>query len=66
MEKLEESKTNATVNEVELVKNEYTKNIANPCINQKKDWDNEDDFTIPKDIVKNIQDNLKFVKPSNI
>ena len=55
--------------EVELLENKYVKNIASPFINQKKTWDNIDDhdsYSIPDDIKKNIEDNLGFLRPSNI
>ena len=51
---------------VELIKNKFTPNIASPFINHQKSWDDEEHFKIPDDIRKNIEDLLKFSKPSNI
>ena len=51
---------------IELIKNDHTKNIASPFINHKKSWESEESFQIPKDLIKNIEDNLGFKKPSTI
>lgn len=40
--------------------------IASPFISQMKTWEKSDDFQIPKDILANIVDNCKFLKPSII
>lgn len=50
---------------VALMPNKFTKNISSPFINQQKSWDDDELFTIPKE----IQDGLVeygFLKPSNI
>ena len=51
---------------VELIKNKYTKNIANPFINKSKNWDDKDHWAIPEDLQQNILSNLGFMQPSNI
>jgi len=51
---------------VTLIENKYTKNIASPFINHQKNWDDEELYKIPADIRKNIEENLNFLKPSNI
>lgn len=51
--------------EVELVENKYTKQVASPFINETKSWDDEN-LSIPDDIKFNLIDNLKFEKPSKI
>ena len=51
---------------IELIKNDHTKNIASPFINHKKSWESDESFQIPKDLIKNIEDNLGFKKPSTI
>ena len=60
--------TGENVNEerVSLIDNKYTKNIASPFINHQKSWDDNEHYVIPADIRKNIEDNLGFLKPSNI
>lgn len=52
--------------QIELIKNNHTKNIASPFINHKKSWESEESYQIPKDLIKNIEDNLGFKKPSTI
>lgn len=52
--------------EVELVKNKFSKNLASPFISRGKSWENEEHFQIPKDILQNIIDELGFQKPSAI
>ena len=50
--------------EVEIVENKYAANLASPFLNQLKSWENEDDFSIPEDIIENIKNELGFIKPS--
>lgn len=64
-EQLDEINKDAT-DQVELIKNKFTDNIASPFINQSKSWSDETQFQIPEDIRRNIEDELNFVKPSNI
>jgi hypothetical protein len=52
--------TKDTADEVELVKNKFSKNLASPFISRGKSWDNEEHFQIPKDILQNIIDELGF------
>ena len=51
--------------EVELVVNQHTKNVACPFINQTKSWDDEE-LNLSDDIKHNLIDILKFEKPSKI
>lgn len=51
---------------VELLQNKYTKNISSLFINQQRSWDDEEHFTISKELQKNITESLGFAKPSNI
>jgi actin-related protein len=46
-EKLNEGEKGVT-NEIELIKNKYTKNLASPFINHVKNWDDEEYFHIPE------------------
>jgi len=55
-----------TQSKIELIKNNHTKNIASPFINHKKTWHSEESYQIPQDLIKNIEDNLGFKKPSTI
>jgi superfamily II DNA/RNA helicase len=55
-----------TQSKIELIKNNHTKNIASPFINHKKTWQSEESYQIPQDLIKNIEDNLGFKKPSTI
>ena len=41
--------------EVEIVDNKYAANLVSPFLNQLKSWENEDDFSIPDDILENIK-----------
>jgi hypothetical protein len=50
--------------EVEIVNNKYAANLVHPFLNQLKSWENEDDFSIPDDILENIKNELGFIKPS--
>ena len=50
--------------EVEIVDNKYAANLVSPFLNQLKSWENEDDFSIPDDILENIKNELGFIKPS--
>ena len=50
--------------EVEIVNNKYAANLVSPFLNQLKSWENEDDFSIPDDILENIKNELGFIKPS--
>jgi len=50
----------------ELIENRHTKNVSSVFINQRKAWDDENDFTIPPEIIRGITDELGFIKPSNI
>jgi superfamily II DNA/RNA helicase len=52
--------------EVELIQNKFTKNIASPFINKSKNWDDQEHWNIPEDIQSNIRNNLGFLQPSNI
>lgn len=63
--KHEELKANADET-VELMQNTHTRNITSPFINQKKAWDDENDFTIAPELVRGITEELGFIKPSNI
>ena len=49
---------------VEIVDNKYAANLVSPFLNQLKSWENEDDFSIPDDILENIKNELGFIKPS--
>lgn len=53
------------VEEVELIQNKHTRNIASPFINQSKSWD-DPELAIPEDIKRNIIEELGFQKPSRI
>lgn len=55
-----------TQSQIELIKNNHTKNIASPFINHKKTWESEESYQIPQDLIKNIEDSLGFKKPSTI
>ena len=50
--------------EVEIVENKYAANLVSPFLNHLKSWENEDDFSIPDDIIENIKTELGFIKPS--
>lgn len=50
--------------EVEIVDNKYAANLVSPFLNHLKSWENEDDFSIPDDIIENIKNELGFIKPS--
>ena len=52
--------------EAELIENRHTRNITSQFINQRKSWEDENDFTIPAELVRGIVEELGFVKPSNI
>ena len=65
-DKLQENEDKTVTEQVELIDNKFTKNIASPFINQSKAWTDESQFKIPEDIRRNIEDELKFPKPSNI
>jgi len=54
------------IQEVELMQNKFTKNIASPFLSQSKNWDDQEHWQIPDDLRENIEDSLKFEKPSNI
>jgi ATP-dependent RNA helicase DDX19/DBP5 len=53
------------IDEIEIVDNKYIKNEMSPFINNDRDWDNKEDFTIPDDIKDNLI-NMGFKKPSRI
>jgi superfamily II DNA/RNA helicase len=61
-------------NEVVLTVNKFIANIASPYIKKKVSWaddeeekkEEESKFNIPQDIRVNIEDGLKFLKPSGI
>lgn len=53
-QKLEKQNSTTHKDEVELIKNKWTKNIASPFLNHQKTWDDENHFKIPDDIRKNI------------
>ena len=36
--------------DVTLIQNKYTKNIASPFINHKRSWDDDDYFKIPEEL----------------
>ncbi len=40
---------------IEIVDNKFASNLASPFINRLKSWENEDDFSIPNDIIENIE-----------
>ena len=48
------------------MENRHTRNVTSPFINQKKAWDDENDFSISPEIVRGIVEELGFIKPSNI
>ena len=51
---------------VELIQNKFSKNVASPFVNQQKSWDDEEQFKIPVEIQKGITQELGFLKPSKI
>ena len=51
---------------VELIQNKFSKNVASPFVNQQKSWDDEEQFKIPIEIQKGITQELGFLKPSKI
>ena len=50
----------------ELIENQHVKNVSSPFINQRKSWDDENDFQIPAELIRGITEELGFIKPSNI
>ena len=52
--------------DVTLIQNKYTKNIASPFINHKRSWDDDDYFKIPEELQQGITQEQGFIKPSNI
>lgn len=52
--------------EIKAIHKNIRNKIDSPFINQQKDWENEDYFQIPKDLLKGITDALEFKKPSKI
>lgn len=50
----------------ELIENRHTRNITSHFINQRKSWDDENDFQINADLVRGITQELGFIKPSKI
>ena len=52
--------------EVQLMQFKNVKQRASPFINMQKSWEDEDQFPIPKDILKGIVEELGFIRPSNI
>ena len=46
--------------EVGIVENKYAENLASPFLKQLKSWENENDFSIPEDIIENIKMNQDF------
>ena len=65
-EKLQEDGGKGVTNEVELIQNKYTQNVAQPFISSTKVWEDEEQFNIPDDILQNIINELGFKKPSII
>ena len=62
-ENLKESKDVAE--EIEIVESKFIKNEASPFLNNDRDWDNKEHFTIPDDIKDNLMA-MGFKKPSRI
>jgi hypothetical protein len=56
------------VGEIELIKdNPHVKNaLTSPFLSTKVTWDDEEHFTIPKDILKGIIEGQGFLRPSRI
>lgn len=50
----------------ELMENRHTRNVTSVFINQRKAWDDENDFQIPPELIRGITEELGFIKPSNI
>ena len=50
----------------ELIENKHTKNLTGVFINQRKAWDDENDFQISPELIRGITEELGFIKPSNI
>lgn len=50
---------------VELIQNTHTQNVTSVFVNQRKSWDDENDFTIPPEIIRGILE-MDFIKPSHI
>lgn len=65
-EKLQEDAGKGVTNEVELIQNKYTQNVAQPFISSTKVWEDDEQFNIPDDILQNIINELGFKKPSII
>jgi len=64
--KLDEGVTSKTQDqEISLSQNKYIPNIASPFLNQAMNWTDES-LKVPEKIRLNIEDNLKFLKPSRI
>ena len=51
--------------EIEIVESKFIKNEASPFLNNDRDWDNKEHFTIPDDIKDNLM-TMGFKKPSRI
>ena len=52
--------------EIKQLVSKVRNKLDSPFISQQKDWENEDHFAIPKDLLKGIIEGLEFKKPSKI
>lgn len=57
---------NDEVNEVDVATFGKIKQKASPFLNQKKSWDDDEDFQITPELKKGIIDELCFSRPSHI
>lgn len=65
-EKLKEGGGVETQQEIVIPDNKHIKNTASPFLSKSKAWSDEEHFSIPADILANIENNLNFKTPSNI
>ena len=62
----QKDKSKNEVGEVETVAFGKIKQKASTFLNQKKSWDDEDDFPISPDLKRGLIEELGFAKPSHI
>ena len=63
---LDEGVTTATENqEVDSTPSKFIPNIASPFLEKSVNWTDEK-LNAPPEIIKNIEDNLRFINPSRI
>eukprot|EP00347_Sterkiella_histriomuscorum_P014676 403359974 len=65
-QKLNKDKEGVTDVEIKTLVRKVKNKLDSPFISQQKDWENEEHFVIPKDILKGIIEGLEFKKPSKI